>query len=198
MPCRDAVAQPGDLLAASSVVHGHDLDVERAVEAVQLVLDARVGEHHVALVVARQVVLVGPLANLVERPVGPPVRILAVAVPLLQKLLVLGLEVVLQLTRTLDAVVERLSVALRPVALPPAGLEQIPALARQGDHSVVSVEADGLDEPGIPQMPPLAVARVERLVERVAQVAGWDDAEGADAAQRAAFRPMLPCPIAGH
>lgn len=82
--------------------------------------------------------------------------------------------VVLQLARSLDAVVERLAVTLRRVGLsvPPARLQQIPPLARQGHHRVVPIDADGLDEPGLPKMPQFAVARVERLVERVAQVAG--------------------------
>jgi hypothetical protein len=55
------------------------------------------------------------------------------------------LGVVLQLSRLLDAVVERLS--LGPVSVPSARFEQIATLLGQRNGSRVAVKADGLDEP---------------------------------------------------
>ena len=129
----------------ASIVRRHDLDVERVVAAVDVVLDPHVGELDVPLVVTRQVVLPRPGLDLQRVAVGPAIAVVAVAVPLLQELLVLAfssfsrttrwmfaslvaqafgffevgavdLGVVLQLSRLLDAVVERLALArvLRP------------------------------------------------------------------------------------
>ena len=123
----------------ASVVRRHDLDVERMVASVDVVLDPDVWKLDVSLVVARQVVLRRPGADLVELAIGSAVAVVAIAIPLLQELLILGLElvlqddavdvrallvqalgffevgavdlgVVLQLARLLDAVVERLSI----------------------------------------------------------------------------------------
>ena len=80
----------------ASIVRRHDLDVERVVAAVDVVLDPDVGELHVPLVVTRQVVLARPALDLQRVAVGPAVAVVAVAVPLLQELLVLGLQLVLQ------------------------------------------------------------------------------------------------------
>ncbi len=65
--------------------------------------------------------------------------------------------------------------------------EKLSAFLGERDCRRVTVEADGLDEASLAQAPQLAVARVERLVEGVAQVVGPDDAEGADRGQRAAL-----------
>jgi hypothetical protein len=109
------------------------------VAAVDVVLHADVWELDVPLVVTRQVVLACPVLDLQRIAVGPAVAVVAVAVPLLQKLLVLGLQlvlegdamdvrvdvvealgffevgsvdlsVVLQFARLLDSVVERLTI----------------------------------------------------------------------------------------
>ena len=115
-----------------------------------------------------------PFLNFQRVPPWPAVAVVAVSVPLLQELLILGFElvlendamdvrallpkalgflevrtvdlgVVLQLSRLLYAVVERLS--LGPVSVPSARSEQIATLLGQRNGSRVAVKADGLDEP---------------------------------------------------
>ncbi len=68
------------------VVRRHDLDVERLVASVDVVLDAHVRELDVPLVVTRQVVLVRPGLDLQQAAVRPSVAVIAVAVRLLQEL----------------------------------------------------------------------------------------------------------------
>jgi hypothetical protein len=150
--------------------------------------------------------------DLVQSTIGPAVAVVAVAVPFLEEFLVFALQVVLQhdavdvrafvaqpfgllevraielrvvlqLPRSLDAVVELLRVAR--VSTQPACFEQVAALVGQRDDGRITIEADGVHEAGIAQMPQFAVARVERTVEGVAEVVGPDDAEGADRSQRA-------------
>lgn len=166
------------------------------------------------LLIARQTSLVRPGFDLQRTAIGPSVAVLAVAVRLLQERLELRLQlvlkddamdlraslmqplglfevgtvdrgVVLQLAWSLDAVVECLSV--RRVLITAMAFEQFATFLRQRDCGRVAVEAGGLDQAGLAQAPQLAVTRVEGLAEGVAQVAGSDDAEGADGRQRAAL-----------
>jgi hypothetical protein len=135
----------------ASIVRRHHLDVERAIATVDVVLNPDVWELHMSLVVARQVVLQGPGSDLFRLAIRPAVTVAPVAIPLLEKLLILGLEfvlqddavnvravvaqplgffeigaidlgVVLQLPGLLDALVKRLVV--RRVGVTPAGFEQ--------------------------------------------------------------------------
>ena len=80
----------------ASVVRRHDLDVERVVAAVDVVLDPDVWELHVPLVIAGQVMLLRPAADLLKLAIWPAVTVAPVAIPLLEKLLILGLEFVLE------------------------------------------------------------------------------------------------------
>ena len=98
----------------------------------------------------------------------------------------IDLGVVLQLARLLDAVVERLTVGRSPASRRRDSSRSRPSLV-----SVTTVVSRSrrtvCDEPRVAEMPEFAVARVQRLVERVAEVVGRDDAEGAYRGQRAAF-----------
>jgi hypothetical protein len=125
------------------------------------------------LVVARQVVLRGPGSDLFKLAIRPAVTVAPVAIPLLEKFLILGLElvlqhyavdvralvaqplgflaigtidvrVVLQLPRPLDPVMEGLSIGR--VCVTPSGFEQIATLLGQRDDTRVAVEANGLSE----------------------------------------------------
>jgi hypothetical protein len=63
-------------------------------------------------------------------------------------------------------------------------LEDVPAAFREHDQR--AVVADGrnrLDEPLVAQVPQIAPVRVERAVLAVAEIAGRNDAEGADGRQ---------------
>ena len=153
--------------------------------------------------------------NLVEVAIRPAIAVVAVAIPFLEELLIVGLQlvleddavdvralfvkalglleicpielrIVLQLARPLNAVMEVLPFA--GIVGRPSRFEKVAAFLRQRDHRRVAIDADGLHQAGLAQMPQLAVTRVERLVEGVAQVVGAGDAEGADAAQRARLR----------
>ena len=80
----------------TSVVRRHDLDVERVIAAVDVVLDAHVWELDVALLVARQVVVARSLLDLQRIAVRPTIAVATIAIALLQKLLIVGLQVVLE------------------------------------------------------------------------------------------------------
>jgi len=58
----------------ASIVRRHHLDVERAIATVDVVLDPDVWELHVPLIVAWQLVLQGPGANLFKLAIWPAVR----------------------------------------------------------------------------------------------------------------------------
>jgi hypothetical protein len=75
---------------SAAVVRREQLDVLVAFAPIDLVLDAVVGKVHLA-VEERQVVLSRPVADLVLVAVGPAVAVGAIAVGLLQKLLVFAL-----------------------------------------------------------------------------------------------------------
>jgi hypothetical protein len=80
---------------SAAVMRREQLDVLVVFAAVNLVLDAVVGEVHLAIEV-RQVVLARPIADLVLAAVGSSVAVRSVAVVVLQELLVLTLQVLLE------------------------------------------------------------------------------------------------------
>jgi len=80
----------------ASVVRRHDLDIERVIAPIDVVLDAHVWELDVPLVVARQVVLPGPVLNLQRVTVGSAIAVVTIAIALLQELLILAFQVVLE------------------------------------------------------------------------------------------------------
>jgi hypothetical protein len=155
------------------VVRRHDLDVECVIASVDVVLDADVRELDVALVVARQVVLPGPVLNLQRVAIGSAVAVVTIAIALLQELLILAFQVVLeddavdvrafvteafgflrvgaiefrvmlQFARLRDVGIESLAVAGVIVHTP--RFQQIAPLFCQRDDSVVAVESDGLHQ----------------------------------------------------
>ena len=63
---------------------------------VDVVLDPDVWQLHMPLVVARQVVLQGPGSDLFKLAIWAAVTVALIAIPLLEKLLILGFELVLQ------------------------------------------------------------------------------------------------------
>ena len=80
----------------SSIVRGDDLDVLPLPSAIRfLVLDADVGEMHLVVEV-REVVFVGPFANLIGRPIGVAVVVVMVLVALVEPALVFALQLVVQ------------------------------------------------------------------------------------------------------
>jgi hypothetical protein len=81
---------------SAAIVGRDDFDVLSAPPAVRLlILDARAREMHL-LIELRQVVFTCPFANLIRRPVGVSVAVIAVLVALVQPTLVLALELVIQ------------------------------------------------------------------------------------------------------
>jgi hypothetical protein len=80
----------------ASIVRRHDLDVQRVVASIDVVLDAHVGKLDVSLVVARQVVLSRPVLDLERIAVGPAIAVVTIAIPFLQELLILAFQVVLE------------------------------------------------------------------------------------------------------
>src|SRR5690606_16677479 len=96
----DAVAaEPGGRLrhgVSAAVVQRLDLDVERAEVAVPiLVLDARIGELHVPILLG-QIVLDRPAMNLLMGAIRPAVAVRLAAIAFLQELLVLALQLVVE------------------------------------------------------------------------------------------------------
>jgi hypothetical protein len=117
----------------------HDLHIERVFTSVDVVLDTHVWELDMPPIVTRQFMLSCIVENLIEAAAGTSVAVVAIAIGLLEELLVLPLEivleddavdmrasvaqplgfvhvgaikvsVVLQLARSLNAVVKRLSI----------------------------------------------------------------------------------------
>ena len=80
----------------ASVVRRHDLDVERVIASIDVVLDADVRELDVAPVVAGKVVLPCPVLDLQRIAIGSTVAIVTIAIALLQELLILAFQVVLE------------------------------------------------------------------------------------------------------
>jgi hypothetical protein len=79
-----------------AIMWRHHLHVERVFTAVDVVLDAHVGELDVALLVTGEVVLTRPIDDLVQAAVWAAVAVVAVAIAVLEELLVLALEVILE------------------------------------------------------------------------------------------------------
>ena len=80
----------------AAIVGGHDLDVLVTRPAVAvLVLDTRIGEVHVSVVV-RQVVLSRPPRDLLGLAIRPTVAVLLAAIALVQEPLVVALELVVE------------------------------------------------------------------------------------------------------
>jgi hypothetical protein len=196
-------------------VRRHDLDVERVITPIDVVLDAHVRELDVAPIVAGKVVLPCPILDLQRSAIGSAIAVVTIAIALLQKLLIFALQVVfendavdvralvpkalgflrvgaiefrvmLQFTRLRDAGME--SLAFARVLVQAARFEQIASLFGQCDDAMVAVETDRLHQPGVAQMPEFTVTWVERLIEAVAEIAGWHGAECADGRQRSRFR----------
>ena len=80
---------------SAAVVRREQLDVLVVLAAVDLVLDAVIGEMHLAIEV-RQVVLARPVADLFLAAVRSSVAVWSVAVVVLQELLVLAFEILLE------------------------------------------------------------------------------------------------------
>jgi hypothetical protein len=168
----------------------------------------------VSLIVARKVVVDGPLLDLFDLAIGATVAVLPVTIPLLEKPLLIRLQfvvqdhamdvralpaqalrlvqigaidlsIVFQFTWSLDTGVECLPV--RGVAVMARRFQKVATLLGQRDDGGVAVESNRVDQPGFPEVPQLAIAGVEGIVEFVAQVIRWHDAEGADRGQRARF-----------
>jgi hypothetical protein len=69
----------------------------------------------------------------------------------------------------------------------PGGLTEVATLLGQRDGGRVAIEPNGLNESRVAKAPQLAVARVEGLIELVAEVVRGHNAEGADGGQRTGF-----------
>jgi hypothetical protein len=80
---------------SAAVMRREQLDVLVVFAAVNLVLDAVIGEVHLAIEV-RQVVLARPVADLVLSAIRSSVAVRAVTVVVLEELLVLALQVLLE------------------------------------------------------------------------------------------------------
>ena len=163
----------------ASVVDRRDFHVlVPGASLVVLALDAHVREVNL-LVEVGEVVLDRPQSDLLGTPVGASITVGTVSIPLLKEALVLPLElvveddapeaiaafgeavgslevgsvdlgVVLQFPRLPDTRVERLRGVL---ARPPARLQQLTSVLRQGDDTVsVSRQRYGLHEPALTEM----------------------------------------------
>jgi hypothetical protein len=160
-------------MAAAIVLREH-LHVLAMFAAIDLVLDAKVGEVD-AIIEVRQFVVLRPPADLFLVAVRPPVAVGPVAVVVLEEVLVLPLEVlfeddtadldvsvllsetgfllaiggiqvgvVIEFARAVHARVERLGLTL--VAFAAIGVEQVATLVRENDRLFVFVERNGPDE----------------------------------------------------
>jgi hypothetical protein len=81
-----------------------DLDIAGVIPPIHVVFNASIGELNVALLVARQIVLTRPAPDLFDVTIGPSIAILVVAIPFLQELLVLPLQLVVQASLTADEI----------------------------------------------------------------------------------------------
>jgi hypothetical protein len=99
---------------SAAVVQRLDLDVERSEMAVAvLVLDARVGELDVSVIV-RELVLDGPTVDLLGSSIGPAVAVRLATIALLQERLILAPQLVVEHDATDEgAVFARRSASLR-------------------------------------------------------------------------------------
>ena len=160
-------------MTASVMLREH-LDVLVTFAAIDLVLDAKVGEVD-AIIEVRQFVVLRPSADLVLVAVRPPVTLGPVAVVVLEEVLVVSFEVlfeddtadldgsvllsetrvlfairgvqvsiVIEFARAIHARVERLGLTF--VALSAIGVEQVATLVRENDRLIVFVERNGPDQ----------------------------------------------------
>jgi hypothetical protein len=181
----------------AAVMLGHDLDILMMVTPVEFVLDAEVGEVD-AVIEVRQVVLARPAFDLVVIAIGSSIAVRPAAVPFLEPLLVLALELVVeydapnccalvaepllfsqvgaielhvvrQLTRPAHAGVEAL--LPRIVAVAAVGFQEVVAASSQRQGALVAVQRHEPHQPFVSQVTEIGLAHVSRLLARVAQVA---------------------------
>jgi hypothetical protein len=198
-------------MTAAVVLREH-LHVLVAFAAIDLVLDAKVGEVD-AIIEVRQFVVLRPSADLFLVAVRPAVTIGLVAVVVLEEGLVLPLEVlfdddtadlhvsvllletrfllakcgvqvgvVIEFARAVHASVERLGLTL--VAFSATSVEQVATLVRENDRLVVFVERNGPDQTFVAKM--LDCVAVRRVVSVNSEFALWHNAERADHSECAA------------
>lgn len=97
---------------SAAVVQRLDLDVERSEMPVAiLVLDARVGELDVAIVL-RELVLDGPAMDLFRRAIGTAIAVRLAAIAFLEELLVLAFQLVVE-----DDAADERTVLAQPICL---------------------------------------------------------------------------------
>ena len=158
----------------ASIVRRHNLDVERVIASIDVVLDAHVRKLDVPPVVAGKVALPCPVLDLQRIAIGSAIAAVTIAVVLLQEPLILAFQVVLeddavdvrafvteafgflrvgaiefrvmlQFAWLRDAGIERLAIAGVIVQTP--RFQQFAPLSCQRDDGVVAVEADRLNQP---------------------------------------------------
>jgi hypothetical protein len=196
----------------------HDLDIEMVVVAIEVVLDAQVGEMD-AVVEVRQIVLVRPELDLVRVAIGPSITVGAFAIPLVQEALVPALQLAFgddvsnlgvataefvdclpigvvdagimgQLT-PVDAV--RKALAHVVVALAYVELKELAPPLGEDDAAVSLVERYGRDQAFVAQV----LQAVGTRVQAIAQIALGDDTERSDGGEVAAILAVeLVCLIA--
>jgi hypothetical protein len=198
----------------AAVVLGRDLHVVVALTAVDIaILDLAVWEMHVPVEV-RQIVLVCPLGDLPLVSVRTAVGIWPVAIPLLQPLLALALQlviephalnlqaalfqarclalvgsinlsVVFQFTLAFEARPE--SLAGIPVAVS-IRFQKVPTTVSQDDGLfAVTRDANGLDKTLFAEVAEVAATRIARPVITIAKVAGGHDPKRTDRHEGAAL-----------
>jgi hypothetical protein len=194
------------------VVVGENLDVLVPVAPVYLVLETKIGKMD-RLVEIGQVVFERPSLDLACIPIRSPLAVGAPAVVSLQPLLVLPLKVVLQddaadlrallaesllgaqvgaiergvmrqFPRPADPSAELLTTLV--VTVSAMAVEQTASALRQGHDSFASVERHASHQPLISQVSMVVVARIERALTGIAEVAFSDNPKCPDRRERAA------------
>jgi len=200
----------------AAVMFRRDLDVVVVPMAVWfLVLDACIGEVHLVIEV-RQLVFERPVPNLFVSPIRVSVVIIAVAVPLMQPLLVVALElmieddaidaraalrealcrpfvraidlqVVLKLSFAFQAIPERLAARLVAITMT---FEKAAALLRER-HSMLARarHPNGLDQPLLAQMSKIARARIGWPIVMISEITTGDHSKRTDRRERPRLRP---------
>jgi hypothetical protein len=198
----------------AAIVRRDDLDVLALPAAIWLlVLDANVGEVDLVIEV-RQVVLVGPIANLIRRAIGMAVVVVVVLVPLVEPPLVLALQLVVEedaldvrtpvqetvlglFVRAIDlevvfefsfapqARIERLRVLVIVIAV---ALQEAATVLRQAHRMVaVSGHARGLDQPLFAQVSQIARPGISRASIVVSEITTGDHSECTNGRERPGF-----------
>jgi hypothetical protein len=76
---------------------------------------------------------------------------------------------------------------------PAVALEDVSAsLGQDHQRPIITAGRNGVDQPGVLEVPQIAPVRVERTVVAIAEIAGRDDAEGADGGERANLPAAQP------